>query len=575
MPMRSRICLLIPQRLLPLGLLLLTACRPVGSPPDGAPQGFEAKLLVGSALHQFCAQAAEKFNQQGPKLDDGKRFYITCEALGTGDVVNKTLSLAQQLKAGTLPADSPEFPVLISVDGEIYQSQLAYEMNQLFPGQNYIPDITEAPLLVNSPMVFMAQSDVAAGLRKLPDPFKPLVNAKTHRDMEPSSPPLTVHYVHTAPTRSNSGLQTLVAQYASVSGKRPEALTLEDVKKYQPQIEQIQKKVTRYGVSTTSLAKAMVQNGPFWASMGSVYESSVIEANSNLQPGQARYEAVYPKATFSSNMRAILPNAPWVSAEEKKAAEQVIEFLRSPAAQEIAVNLGLRPGVPGVDLGAKFTPENGVTPQPAYDSYRPPRPEVVDAMLKSWQEVTKKPSLVAIVVDTSGSMTGNKLTAVQSTLKTYIENLGPKERVALIRFSSDIGEPVVIEGNPQGKEQGLAYISSLEARGGTRLYDASLAARNWLQKNLRPDAINAVLVLTDGMDEGSGIRLNQLGEELRKSGFSSDNAQRIAFFTIGYGGEGEFNPQALKTIAELNGGYYSKGDPATIAQVMANLQVEF
>lgn len=555
-----------------LGIVLLVAC-------DGQEStnlsGFPVKVLVGSALHDFCDQAAQTYNQQQPKLDNGKPFHMECEALGSGDVVTKVTTLAQQFKSGALPADSPDFPTILSVDGEIYQSQLIYQMNQLFPGQRYIPEITDSPLLANSPMVFMAQPDVAAGLRKLPDPFKSLVNATTHKDMESSSPPLTVHYVQTAPTRSNSGLQTLVAQYASVSGKRPEELTIADVNKYQKQIQQIQKKVTRYGISTNSLAEAIAQNGLFWASMGSVYESSVIGVNSQLQSGQTRYEAVYPKATFSSNMRAIVPIAPWVNADEKAAAEKVIAFLRSPKTQQIATNLGLRPGIPGIPLSPKFTTGYGVTPQPTYDSYRPPNPEVVNAMLQSWQEVTKKPSQVVLVVDTSGSMKGDKLIAVQNSLKIYIDNLGPKEKVVLLRFSSDIGKPVLIDGTPSGKEKGLAFVSSLQAQGETHLYDASLYGRNWLQQNLSPDAINAVVILTDGKDVGSQITLSQLGENLKKTGFQSEDAPRIAFFTIGYGGEGEFDPKALKTIADLNGGYYSKGDPTTIDRVLSNLQVEF
>jgi Ca-activated chloride channel family protein len=99
-----------------------------------------------------------------------------------------------------------------------------------------------------------------------------------------------------------------------------------------------------------------------------------------------------------------------------------------------------------------------------------------------------------------------------------------------------------------------------------------LEGRNWLQKNLRKDAINAVLVLTDGEDSGSKISIQQLGTELQKTGFGSD--QRIGLFTITYGNEGEFNADALKKIAD-NGGYYSLGNPETITQLMANLQVEF
>jgi Ca-activated chloride channel family protein len=555
--------------------LLLSSCASQADKPSAQGQypGFEVKLLVGSALTDVCSQTAEKFNQQRPKLDDGKEFFVSCKAEGSGDVVSDVVSKAQQFKSGSLPADSPEFPTLVAVDGEIYQSQLIYQMNQLFPGQNYIPAITDSPLIASSPMVLMAQADVATGLQKVGDPFKVLGTAKTHKDIDPSSPPIAIHYVHTAPTRSNSGLQTLVAQFASVSGKRPEQLTLDDVTRYQAQVQQIQSKVTRYGTSTNSLAKAMVQNGPFWASIGSVYESSVIEANATLQPGQPRYQAIYPKSTFSSNMRVMLPKAPWVNAEEKAAAEKVIAYLQTPEAQEIVTRLGLRPGTPGVPLSPKFTAEFGVNPQARYDSYRPPKPEVVDAMLKSWQVNAKKPSLVVVVVDSSGSMGGNKLTAVQNTLQSYVNSLGPKDQIALIDFDSEVRSPILVDGTPTGRDRGIQFISSLNAEGSTHLYDATLSARDWLQKNLRKDAINAVLVLTDGEDTGSSINLDGLSGELQKSGFNSD--QRIAFFTVGYGKEGEFDPNALKKIADLNGGYYSKGEPDTIAKLMADLQVEF
>jgi Ca-activated chloride channel family protein len=214
-----------------------------------------------------------------------------------------------------------------------------------------------------------------------------------------------------------------------------------------------------------------------------------------------------------------------------------------------------------------------VNPQPQYDSYRPPQPEVVDAMLKSWQEFAKKPSLVAIVIDSSGSMSGNKLPVVQQTIQTYINNLGPQDQIALIDFDSEIRPPVQVDGTPTGRDRGLQFVSGLQAEGGTKLYDAALFARNWLRQNRRAEAINAVLVLTDGEDSGSSIGLDQLGEELKKSGFSTD--ERIAFFTVGYGQEGEFNPEALKQIADLNGGYYAKGNPETISRLMADLQVEF
>lgn len=550
-------------------ILLINACVDGGNTPSG----FEVRMKVGSALEAFCTQAVNQFNQQSPKLENGEAFYVTCQAEGSGDIVTNLVSLAEQVKAGSLPVDAPDLPALVSVDGEIYQSLLIARINQLFPGQFYIPPITDSALLASSPMVFMAPADLAPGLRKVDNLFNALASAKTHKDLDPASPPIAINYVHTAPTRSNSGLQTLVAQYASVSGKRPETLTVADINQYTPKVKAIQQKITRYGISTNSLAEAMVQNGSFWASVGSVYESSVIAANSALQPGQQRYEAIYPKATFSSNMRVILPDAPWISDNEKAAAQQVIAFLQSPTTQQIAANLGLRPGTPGVPLGAKFTPEFGVNAQATYDSYRPPQPEVVESMLASWQQLAKKPSQVAIVVDSSGSMEGNKLPAVQQTLQNYINHLNANDRIALIDFDSEIRSPIVIDGTAAGKNNGVAFISSLSVGGGTALYDASLYARNWLMQNLRPNAINAVLVLTDGEDSESGTNIEQLTAELEKTGFEGD--QRISFFTIGYGKEGEFNPQVLEQIAQTTGGYYSKGDPETISRVMDNLQLEF
>jgi Ca-activated chloride channel family protein len=560
-----------------LGLSLagLAACARDAARPESAKpkyEGFAVDFLVGSALGEFCDQAAAQFNEQQPTLATGEPFYLSCRALGSGDVVSEVVTLAQQLQAGSLPETALDFPTLISVDGEIYLNQLRYEMEQLYPDQNTIPPLAETPLLAHSPMVFMTSETLAAGLQSQEDLLKALVTANTHRDLDSNSPAQPIYYVHTAPSKSNSGLQTLVAQFVAVAGKPPEAIAITDVKAAQDGVQQIQAKITRYGYSTSSLAQSMVENGPEWASIASVYESSVIEANSR-QGSTTKYVAVYPKATFTSNMRAIVPNAPWVSPQEHAAAERVIEYLRSDDMQRVAMDLGLRPGVPNLPLGPKFTAQYGVDPEAKYTSYLPPEPPVVEAMVKAWEDVAKKPSLVVIVVDSSGSMKGDKMPAVQNTLGTYINSLRPQDQVALIDFDEAIRPPILANGTPDGQQQGQAFIGSLQVEGGTRLYDAALYARDWLRENRRLDAINAVLVLTDGEDSGSQIALDQLSQELQTSGFASGD--RIAFFTVGYGEEGDFNPDVLKQIAELNGGYYAKGDPQTIGRLMADLQLEF
>lgn len=551
-------------------LVMLSGCSQDNT---NQPSGIPIKFLVGSDLGEFCQQIATKLNATNPKLSTGKSFFLTCEAKGSGDVISDVVSLSQQLATGGVSGDDERFPSLIAVDGEIYQNQLIYQIDKIFPGKNYIPPITDTPLLVFSPMVFMTTTELAPALEKAPNIYTALAEYDNYQKLDSQAQPLPIYFVQTAPTRSNSGLQTLVAQFASVANKPPQDLTIDDVKKYQDKVKAIQEKVTRYGVSTASLANSMVENGLFWANVGSVYESLVIRANSQGNENKTKYQAVYPKATFSSNIRGILPNASWVSEEEKEGAQKVLEFMLTKESQTLATELGLRPAIAGIPLGNKFNAQFGVNPNANYESYRPPKPEVVEAILTNWQDYAKKPSQVAVVVDISGSMRGEKMSAVQNTLFNYVNNLGIKEEIVLITFSDQINPPVIIKGTPEGKNKGIQYISNLQARGGTKLYDSALFARDWLKKNLKPNAINAVLILTDGEDSGSGISLTNLEAELQKSGFNSDD--RIAFFTVGYGKEGEFNAQVLEEIAKINSGYYKQGNPDTIDKLMNDLQVEF
>ncbi|MFN9466620.1 MAG: hypothetical protein ACK6BS_05540, partial [Pseudanabaena sp.] len=70
--------------------LLLSSCGELNkltNQSTGTNTGIPIKLLFGSALGDFCQQAAVKFNQQKPKLDNGQEFYIACDVKGSGDVV--------------------------------------------------------------------------------------------------------------------------------------------------------------------------------------------------------------------------------------------------------------------------------------------------------------------------------------------------------------------------------------------------------------------------------------------------------------------------------------------------------
>lgn len=540
-----------------------------------APAPLELQMLVGSALTGFCQEAAKAIAQSPPRLADRTPVLLRCRAAGSGDVVREVETHARGVLQGGQAAEDPRIPTLVSVDGEIYLDLLRHRLQRLAPTRELIPAPADAPALASSPMVFMTTPALAKGLDR-PDPFAALGRSNNHRQLDPTAPSQPIRYVHTAPTRSNSGLQTLVAMVAEVAGKRPELLTLADVQAHGDKVAAIQRHVTRYGSSTDELARAMQRNGPFWASVGSVYESSVVAANASRQADQELLQAVYPRSTYASTMRAILPDAPWVSPQEKQAALLIIERLQSPEIQRLAAEQGLRPANPAVPA-SRVTAAYGADPRAVYDSLRAPKPEVVEAIITLWRNQAKKPSRVALVVDSSGSMKGEKLPAAQRSLQAYLAQIGPRDTVGLFDFDNRLRPPVVVTGGgagggPGGEAAGR-FITSLEAEGGTVLYDAIQQGRDWLRSTRRPGEILAVVVLTDGQDNGSRLSLEGLGSELQRSGFASD--ERIGVFTMGYGNQGDFDADVLRRIAESNGGHFTTGTADSIRRRMEDLQMAF
>ncbi|MCP9848631.1 VWA domain-containing protein [Cyanobium sp. Morenito 9A2] len=558
----------LPQALCASLLLSLAGCSFWSPPP------LELEMLVGSALKGFCQSAAAAIAKDPPQLPDRTPVLLRCRSAGSGDVVQQIEDQARGVLQGGGAAEDPRIPTLLSVDGEIYLELLRHRLQRLAPTRELIPLPADAPALASSPMVLMTTPELAKGLNRK-DPYGALARSGDHHQLDPSGPFQPIRFVHTAPTRSNSGLQTVVAMVAEVAGKRPEQLTVADVRAHADQLAAIERHVTRYGSSTDELARAMQRNGVFWASVGAVYESSVVGVNSRRGPDQEAMKAVYPRATYASTMRVILPNAPWVSAKEKQAALLLIERLQQPAIQQLAAAEGLRPANPAVPA-SRVTPALGADPGAVYDSLRAPKPEVVEAIIQVWRDLAKKPSRVALVVDSSGSMKGEKLAAAQRSLQAYLGQIGPRDTVGLFDFDAALRPPVVVRGGAATGAGGAAasrFVSSLQAEGGTRLYDAVNQGRDWLLNSRKPGEILAVVVLTDGQDNGSSLPLDGLIGSLKRSGFGAD--ERIAVFTIGYGNQGDFDGEVLKRIALGNGGEFATGTPESIRKRMEDLQLAF
>lgn len=105
---------------------------------------------------------------------------------------------------------------------------------------------------------------------------------------------------------------------------------------------------------------------------------------------------------------------------------------------------------------------------------------------------------LAIVVDVSGSMSGEKMVSAKNSLRFILDHLNPKDRYTLIAFSG-MARPLWTELRAAGdasNQEARKFVDELEAEGGTNLHEGLKAAFDALKENTgRP---RFVLLLTDG-----------------------------------------------------------------------------
>jgi Ca-activated chloride channel family protein len=120
------------------------------------------------------------------------------------------------------------------------------------------------------------------------------------------------------------------------------------------------------------------------------------------------------------------------------------------------------------------------------------------------------------------------------------------------------------EGN---RGQLLGIVGSLEASGGTALIDATYAAVGELIGENDTQAINAVVVMTDGQENESERGLGELQSLLS----STPNPPIV--FTIGFGDDADEN--VLGVMAEIGGGQFRRADETDIAELYKIISTYF
>lgn len=157
---------------------------------------------------------------------------------------------------------------------------------------------------------------------------------------------------------------------------------------------------------------------------------------------------------------------------------------------------------------------------------------------------------LTLVLDTSGSLAGERLTHLIDALNALVKSLGPEDTASLLTFS----EPVRLAVKPTRERAPLlAALTGLVADGSTSVNDAI-----FLALQLRPadagESRPVLLLFSDGRDTSSWLRSDHVIEATRRSGMLVHVVELVADEWLGARGV-EVRPSAfMGALADTGGG---------------------
>jgi Ca-activated chloride channel family protein len=168
---------------------------------------------------------------------------------------------------------------------------------------------------------------------------------------------------------------------------------------------------------------------------------------------------------------------------------------------------------------------------------------LVDVKVLSEDITGRMPINLNLVLDHSGSMSGEKIADLREAVKFVIDQLEPNDIISVTIFDDSVD--VILPSQPvSDKNQLKSLIDGIDADGGTAMSLGMRAGLDEVAKNLAPDKISRILLLTDGQTYGDEDKCEELAKEA--------GSKRILINALGLGDD--WKAELLSQIANHSGG---------------------
>ncbi|MFN3189250.1 MAG: vWA domain-containing protein [Aureliella sp.] len=137
-------------------------------------------------------------------------------------------------------------------------------------------------------------------------------------------------------------------------------------------------------------------------------------------------------------------------------------------------------------------------------------------------QAERQPVNVAIVIDKSGSMQGEKIRQARNAALGALDRLGDDDIISIVTYDSSV-EVLVPATKASDRSAIRTKIRGISAGGNTALFAGVSKGAAELRKFLDEKMVNRVILLSDGLANvgpSSPAELTQLGESLIKEGIS-------------------------------------------------------
>ncbi len=160
----------------------------------------------------------------------------------------------------------------------------------------------------------------------------------------------------------------------------------------------------------------------------------------------------------------------------------------------------------------------------------------------------REPVNLALVIDKSGSMSGQKMQDLKEAAKMMVDRLSPSDMISIITYDNQ-ARVVVPASRPSEPAAIKAHINTISTGGGTALYAGVQTGAQELYKYLDDFKINRVILLSDGLANVGPSKpheLGNLGKSLIKRGVS------VSTIGLGLG----YNEDLMAQLATYSDGFH-------------------